>query len=62
MIMYHHEDNDDYMFILMCFIDIDDAVHNTRDDNSEGDKNGILSIYDDHGKSFFILTGYKNCR
>ena len=55
--MYHHEKNDDYMVMLTCFIDIDNAVCNMRDDNSEGDKNGILSIYDDHGKSFFILTG-----
>ena len=50
------------MVILTYFIDIDHAVHNMRDDNSEGDKNGISSIYDDHGKSFVILTGYQNCR
>ena len=50
------------MDILTYFIDIDHAVHNTRGDNREGDKNNMLSISDDHGKSFVILTGYQNCR
>ena len=54
--------NDDNMVILTYFIDIGHAVYNMRDDNSEGNKNSVLSISDDHGKSFFILTGYQNCR
>ena len=47
------------MVILTYFIDIDHAVHNTRDDNSEGDQNSVLSIHDELGKSFAILTGYQ---
>ena len=62
IIIYDHENNDDYMVILTYFIDIDHPVHNTRDDDSEGNKNSVLSISDDHGKSFLILTSYQNCR
>ena len=40
-IIYYHENNDDYMVILIYFIDIDHAVHNTRDGNSEGNKNSV---------------------
>ena len=57
--MYNHKNNDDYMVILTCFIDIDDAVHDTRDQHSQGDKNGTSSVYDDPGKSFLILISYK---
>ena len=38
------------MVILTYFRDIDHTVQNTRDDNSEGNKNSILSVSDDHGK------------
>ena len=50
------------MVILTYFIDIDHAVQNARDDNSEGNKNTVLSISDDHGKLFLTCTGYQNCR
>ena len=32
------------MVILTYFIDIDHAVHNIRDDNSEDDKNGAYHV------------------
>ena len=31
MIMYYHENNNDYKFILMWFIDISDEVHGSTD-------------------------------
>ena len=61
MMLYIHENNDDHMIILTCFIDIDDAGHDTRDQHSEGDENHTSSVYDDPGKSFLILISYKNC-
>ena len=60
--MYYHENNDDYKFILTYFIDTDHAVQNARDGNSDGNKNNVLSISDDHGKSFLICRVYQNCR
>ena len=50
------------MVILTYFTDIDHAVENVRDGNSEGNKYHALAISDDHGKSFLICTGYQNCR
>ena len=32
------------------------GVHNTVDQNSEGEKDGRSSVHDDPGKSFFILV------
>ena len=50
------------MVILTYFIDIDHAVEYARDSNSEHNKNSVLSMSVDHGKSFLICTGYQNCR
>ena len=62
MIIYNHENNDDYKFILMWFIDIADEVHDLTHEQNDGDQNGTSSVCDDPGKSFLILTGYKICR
>ena len=43
------------MVILICFIDIDDAVHDLRDEHNEGDENGTSSVYQDPGKPFLLL-------
>ena len=60
MIMYNHENNDDYKIILMWFIGIADEVYDLRDEQNDGDQNGASSVCDDHGKSFLILISYKN--
>ena len=46
IIMYHHEHNDDYKFILMWFLDITDEVHNLTHEQHDGDVKGILSVCD----------------
>ena len=58
--MYHHENNDDYKFILMGFIDIDDEIHDLTDEQNDSDQNGTSCVCDDPGKSFLILISYKN--
>ena len=60
MIMYNHENNDDYKVILMWFIDIDDEVHDLTDEQNDGDQSGTWSVCDDPGKSFLVLISYKN--
>ena len=60
MIMYNDENNDDYKFILMWFIYIDDEVHTLTDEQNDGDPNGTSAVCDDPGKSFLILIHYKN--
>ena len=62
IIIYYHDNNDDYMVILTYFIDIDNAVKNARDGNNDGDMNSVIFISHDHGKSFLICTTYQNCR
>ena len=59
--MYHNDNNNGWMIIYMYFVGIDDAVHGTIDQNSEGEKEGRSSVYDGPGKWCFILIGYKNC-
>ena len=44
--MYNHENNDDYKFILMWLIDIDDEVHNLTDEQNDSDQNGTSSVCD----------------
>ena len=39
MIMYYHENNNDYKFILMWFIDIGDYVHGSTGTEHDGDQN-----------------------
>ena len=43
------------MVRLMCFVVIDDSLHNTRDKDTEADENCMLSLHHDPGKSFVIL-------
>ena len=50
MIMYYHENDDDYRFILMWFIDLCDAVHGVTSVEDDGDKNHTSSACEDHGK------------
>ena len=38
MIMYYHENNNDYKFILMCFINNGDDVHGSTDAEHDGDQ------------------------
>ena len=61
MIMYYHENNDDYKFILMCFIDIADEVHGLTSEENDSDQNDTSCACDDPGKSFLILKSYQNC-
>ena len=58
--MYNDENNDDYKVLLMWFLDIIDTVYGLRDEQNDGDNNGMSSICDDCGKLFLILTGYRN--
>ena len=60
MIIYNHENNDDYKFVLMWFIDIADEVHDLTHEQNDGDQKGTSSVCDDHGKSFLILISYQN--
>ena len=39
MIMYYHENKDDYKFILMWFIDIGDEVHGLTGEENDTDPN-----------------------
>ena len=55
MIMYYHENNNDYEFILMWFIDNGDDVHGSTDAEHDGDQNDTSCVCDDPGKSFLIL-------
>ena len=57
--MYNHEHNDDYNVVLMCFIDIDDAVYSLRYEQHDGDKSGMLSICDAPVKFFLIPISYR---
>ena len=49
------------MVLLMCFVVIDDSLHNTRDKDTEGEGDHMLSVHDGPGKSFVILLSYKKC-
>ena len=58
--MYYHENNDDYKFISMWFVDLDDEVHGVTSEEHDGDHNSTSCVCEDHGKSFLILTRYQN--
>ena len=60
MIMYYHENNNDYKLILMWFIDFSDDIHGSTDGEQDGDKNDTSYACDDPGKSFLILKKYQN--
>ena len=61
MLMYYHEQNNDYKLILMWFIDISDVVSGSTDGEQDVDKNATSCVCDDPGKSFLILKNYENC-
>ena len=50
MMMYYHENDDDYKFILMWFIDIGDAVHGATSEEHDGDKNHTSHECEGHGE------------
>ena len=49
MIMYYHENNDNYKFILMWFINIGDEVHGSTAEENDGDQNDTSCVCDDPG-------------
>ena len=59
--MYNHLHNNDYKVLLIWFIDIDDAEYGLRDEQHDGDKNGMSSICDDPVKLFLILISFRKC-
>ena len=61
MIMYYYENNNDNKFILMWFIDVSDNVWHSKDGEKDSDENDSSCLFDDPGKSFFILQNYQNC-
>ena len=58
--MYYHEINDDYKFILMWFLDIADEVHGLTGEENDGDQNSTSCVWEDLGESFFIFKSYQN--
>ena len=58
--MYYHENNDDYKFILMWFIDVHGEVHGVISTEHDRDNNCTSNVCEDHGKSFLILKSYQN--
>ena len=55
MIMYYHENNNDYKLILMWFIDVSDNVHGLTDGETDGHQKDSSCVCDDPGKSFLYL-------
>ena len=46
--MYNEEHDDDhYNVVLMWFLDIDDVVHSSRDEEHDGDQTGMSCICGD---------------
>ena len=57
--MYNHEHDDDYNVVLMWFLDIDDVVYSSRDEEHDGDQTGMSSICGDPVKFFLICISYR---
>ena len=57
--MYYYENNNN-KFILMWFIDVSDNVQCSTDGEKDSYENDSSSLYDNPGKSFFILQNYQN--
>ena len=53
--MNYNENNDDYKFILMWFIDLGDEVHGLTGVENDSDQNSTSCVCDNPGKSFLIL-------
>ena len=58
--MYYDENNDDYKFILMWFIDLGDEVHGLTGEENDGDQNDTSCVCEDPSKSFLILKSYQH--
>ena len=50
MMMYYHENDDGYKFILMWFIDLGDAVQGATSEEHDGGKSHTSQECEDHGK------------
>ena len=61
MIMYYYENNNDNKFIFMWFIDVSHNVQGNEDGQKDSDENDSSALFDDPGKSFFILQNSQNC-
>ena len=61
MIMYYYENNNDNKFIFMWFIDVSHDVQGNEDGRKDSDENDSSVLFDDPGKSFFILQNSQNC-
>ena len=59
VIMYNDEHNDDYNVVLMWFLDIDDVVHSSRDEEHDGDQTGMSCICGDTVKLFLMCISYR---
>ena len=57
--MYNFEHDDDYNLVFIWFLDIDDVVYSSRDEEHDGDQTGMSSICGDHVKFFLICISYK---
>ena len=44
MMMYYYENHDDYKFILMWFIDLDDEVYGLTSAEHDGDHNSTSHV------------------
>ena len=59
VIMCNDEHNDDYNVVLMWFLDIDDAVQSSRDEEHDGDETGMSCICGDTVKFFLMCISYR---
>ena len=57
--MYNDEHNDDYNVVLMWFLDIDDVVQSSRDEEHDGDETGMSCICGDIVKLFLMCISYR---
>ena len=62
MIIYHHENNHDYIVVLVWFVVINDSLSTRKNMDIAVDESCWSSIHDDPSKSFVIVPSYKNCR
>ena len=55
MMMYYHENQDHYKFIVMWFLDIADDEHDVKCGKDDGDEKGKLSVCDNSGNICLML-------
>ena len=58
--MYYHEHQDDYKFIVMWFLDIADDIHDVICAKNDGDEKGILCVSDNSGNVCLMFKNYQN--